>query len=443
MVSATTLDRRGFLRAVPLLVLLASIGAIHVLSSRAIAGTHVPFPRPAGLKPRVLFWHRIFTKYSWRDFVLHDGDRVWKVYGVLRLPGSGPPTPRQARTAERRLRTEYRKILTRLAAGRQPTSPTERRVAELFPDGPRDRFAVAAQNLRVQQGLRERFEKILIRSRRYLPMMKRVFKRAGLPIQLAVLSSIESGFYSRARSRAGAVGIWQFMRSTGRRYLRIDRHHDERLNPFRATVAAAKLLRRNYEALKSWPLAITAYDYGIGGTMRAAAAYHSDYLRILNEYDGSAFGFSVKNYYSEFLAALRIYSQHEYFSSAVEITGAEHDRTFQHYRVRSGDTLWRISRRYGVGVERLAEANKLDDPGELRAGRVLVIPDRTGFASRSVLRHRVRAGDTLWRISRRYHVSVGRLVRVNKLRDARHLRIGRVLVIPSRSSQSPQELTSK
>jgi peptidoglycan lytic transglycosylase D len=443
MLLATSPDRRSFLRAVRLVVLLASIGVIQAAGSRAIAGTRVRFPRPAALQPRIRFWQRIFTKYSWRDFVLHDADQVWKIYGVLHLPGNGPPTPRQTKWAKRRLKAEYRRVLMRLAAGRKPKTRTERGVAELFPDGPPDRFAVAAQNLKVQQGLRERFRKILLRSRHYRPMMKRVFKRAGLPVQLVVLPSIESGFYPWARSRAGVVGIWQFTRSTGRHYLRIDRHHDERLNPFRATVAAAKLLRSNYQALKSWPLAITAYNYGTAGMMRAAAAYEDDYLLILEDFDGPGFGFAVKNYYSEFLAALHIFShQHDYFPSVAEVAETAHDHTNRHYRVRSGDTLWRISRRYGVGVERLAEANGLDDARTLQTGLVLLIPGRSGVR-RSARRYRVRAGDTLWRIARRYGVAVRRLARVNNLRDAHHLRLGRVLVIPGAGGTNPEELTSE
>lgn len=441
MLLATGPDRRSSFRTVSILVIFTILGVAQAFSSDAVADSKLLFPRPAALQPRVRFWQEVFTRYSWRDFVVHDSDLVWRIYGILHLPGTGPPNSHQARWARHHLKVEYRQILMRLAAGERPRTSRERRVARLFPAGSRRRFAIAARNLRVQEGLRERFRKILLRSRRYRPMMERIFRRDGLPIQLAVLPSIESGFYPWARSRAGAVGIWQFTRSTGRHYMLINRHHDERLNPFRATLAAAKLLRSNYEALKSWPLAITAYNYGTGGMLRAAAAYHHDYMRILNRFDGAAFGFAVKNYYSEFLAALEIYSDEQrYFPSLVDVAEARRSHRRSVYRVHSGDTLWDISRSYGVSVGRLAEANNLDNPHDLRTGLVLVIPDMTGL--RHARRYRVTRGDTLWRISRRYGVTVRRLSHANQLRNPHHLQVGQVIMIPA-SRPRPEELTSE
>jgi membrane-bound lytic murein transglycosylase D len=75
----------------------------------------------------------------------------------------------------------------------------------------------------------------------------------------------------------------------------------------RETEAAAKLLRANYDTLGSWPLAITAYNYGTGGTARAASIYGGDYAKMVERYDGPHFGFAVKNYYSEFLAAMQVH----------------------------------------------------------------------------------------------------------------------------------------
>jgi membrane-bound lytic murein transglycosylase D len=117
---------------------------------------------------------------------------------------------------------------------------------------------------------------------------------------------VESGFYSRARSTAGAVGIWQFTRGTGRQFMRITRYHDDRLNPSTETEAAAQLLRSNYLTFGNWPLAITAYNYGTAGMAQAADEYADDYGRIVREYEGPHFGFASKNYYAEFLAALQI-----------------------------------------------------------------------------------------------------------------------------------------
>src|SRR5581483_9026955 len=92
----------------------------------------------------------------------------------------------------------------------------------------------------------------------------------------------------------------------GREFMRITRYRDDRLDPVRSTEAAARLLQANYEALGSWPLAITAYDYGTAGMSRAAAAYGSNFVRIIEKYDAPHFGFAVKNYYAEFLPPCRL-----------------------------------------------------------------------------------------------------------------------------------------
>ncbi|HYR79772.1 MAG TPA: lytic transglycosylase domain-containing protein, partial [Candidatus Dormibacteraeota bacterium] len=133
------------------------------------------------------------------------------------------------------------------------------------------------------------------------------FRTAGLPPELVTLAHVESGFHGGSRSSAGAVGIWQFTRDTGKHYMKITRYHDDRLIPDRATLAAAKLLRSNYDTLGDWPLAITAYNYGTGGVARAAGIYGGDYSEMVQHYQGPRFGFAVKNYYAEFLAAMQVH----------------------------------------------------------------------------------------------------------------------------------------
>ena len=175
------------------------------------------------------------------------------------------------------LKTKYGDILNRLASGREPADAEEREIAAMFKGEPLSAYSAAAQNLRVQEGLREDFHDGLLRSRYYKPSMERIFRSAGLPPELVTLASVESGFHGGSRSSAGAVGIWQFTRDTGKQYMKITRYHDDRLIPDRETVAAAKLLRSNYDTLGDWPLAITAYNYGTGGVARAAGIYGGDY----------------------------------------------------------------------------------------------------------------------------------------------------------------------
>jgi membrane-bound lytic murein transglycosylase D len=138
-----------------------------------------------------------------------------------------------------------------------------------------------------------------------MPEIKKIFQDYRLPLELAYLPHVESSFTVEARSKAGAAGIWQLTRATGQDYLLISDAVDERLDPILAADAAARYLRGNYDKLQSWPLALTAYNYGANGMMRAKNAM-GDYERIFREYEEGYFKFAARNFYSEFLAALRV-----------------------------------------------------------------------------------------------------------------------------------------
>ena len=264
------------------------------------------FPRPVVIEPNVKFWIDVFATYSERDFIVVDRDQVWRVYQVLHLPGDGTPTRSEIDAVNDYLKSKYIDVLNRLASGQQAVDLEEHRVATLFKNEPLSAFSAAAQNLRVQEGMREQFREGLLRSRYYRSRMEQIFTGVGLPPELVALAEVESGFYNRAHSNAGAVGIWQFTRGTGRQFMRITRYHDDRLDPETETEAAAELLRSNYLTFGSWPLAITAYDYGSAGMADAAELYAGDFARIIRNYEGPHFGFASKNYYAEFLAALQI-----------------------------------------------------------------------------------------------------------------------------------------
>jgi peptidoglycan lytic transglycosylase D len=295
---------------------MASVAFVCVSYARdALAGAEIvlrqssPFPRPSSIEPNVRFWIDVFSAYGERDFVIHDRDNVWRIYQVLHLPGESCPSRDDADSINTYLKNKYTAILNRLASGQPPANYEERQVAGLFKGEPASAYALAAQNLRVQQGMRERFRDGLLRSRYYRPEMEQAFRAVGVPPELVMLAEVESGFYNRARSSAGAVGIWQFTRGTGKQFMRITRRHDDRLDPTTETQAAAELLRSNYLTFGNWPLAITAYDYGTGGMVHASDEYRGDYARVLSTYNGPHFGFASKNYYAEFLAAVQI---HEY-----------------------------------------------------------------------------------------------------------------------------------
>jgi membrane-bound lytic murein transglycosylase D len=194
-----------------------------------------------------------------------------------------------------------------LAQGkRQNLDSDEARVLALFKGQQTPtRLRAAADDIRFQSGIRNRFVEGLLRSVVYLSDMERIFADAGLPRELVLLPHIESSFNTKAYSKAGAAGIWQFMPATGRRFMRIDNRVDERMNVRLSTVAATTLLRENYEELGTWPLAITAYNHGTYGMKLAVETVGTtDFGTIVQRYDGPMFGFASKNFYAEFLAAL-------------------------------------------------------------------------------------------------------------------------------------------
>jgi hypothetical protein len=165
----------------------------------------------------------------------------------------------------------------------------------------------AAENIRVQQGLREKVDEGLHRAGKLLPRIVAILRQHEVPAELAALPMVESTFNPAAYSKAGAAGLWQFIRSTGKQYSLISRKRDDRRDPVRATEAAAHLLRSNYEALGSWPLAIVAYNHGHAGIRAASTVVGSTAIEdIVARYNGPRFGFASKNFYAEFLAALDV-----------------------------------------------------------------------------------------------------------------------------------------
>ena len=275
------------------------------------------FRVPPGLEGKVEFWKLIFTKYGQQQYVFHHRDYPEIIYSVLDLSAiaqasPGTPVPKTGELVAdeiQRIRTGLRN----LGEGNKPRDPFERRLKRLFvrleQSGGSKVYATASEDekIRYQQGIQEKFIESIRRSGRYLHAMERVFRERGLPVELTRVPFIESSFDYTAYSSVGAAGIWQFMRSTGKKYMRINATVDERKDPIAATYAAAEYLRSAYSRLESWPLAVTSYNHGVGGMMRGVQEVGSRDLPVLiDKYSSGSFGFASKNFYAEFLAALQI-----------------------------------------------------------------------------------------------------------------------------------------
>lgn len=251
---------------------------LDAFSPFALGAQQGPFPVPAGLQGAVDFWKQVFTRHGYGEVLLFDPIDPATIYQVLRVS-----------------ETEQ---------GRALVGKERARIAAQYD------LVDDESRVRSQRGAKEHFSEGLRISGRYIAQMQKIFRAEGLPAELAYLPLVESSFNIRARSGAGAVGMWQFIPVTGKKFMRIDDMVDERRDPMASTRAAARLLKENFRILGSWPLAITAYNHGTEGIFRGIESVGSrDLVELIRHYRSPTFGFASKNFYAEFLAVVEIASQ--------------------------------------------------------------------------------------------------------------------------------------
>lgn len=262
------------------------------------------------IQKNTAFWIRIYSEFTEDQGLLHDAQYIDKIFEVVDLRGLDSRGQKRVLNAAK---DKWRDVLMAVhqKQGRPETMSTEEtRVFQMYKDIDRPgKFLEARQKKRIrfQLGQKNRFLEGVVVSGRYLHRMEEIFEHAGIPKELTRLPLVESSFNYRAYSKVGASGIWQFIRSTGRKYMRVTPGYDERNDPLMATEAAAQLFRENYEALGVWPLALTAYNHGRRGMMKAVRKMGTtDPTTIYQGYSHPAFGFASRNFLMEFLAALHV-----------------------------------------------------------------------------------------------------------------------------------------
>jgi membrane-bound lytic murein transglycosylase D len=301
-------------------LVVVAIGLLAGLCGNAPRALAEPdFTVPPALKPQVDFWVSIFAVYGKRQVVIHDTERLDRIYSVLDLSDLDRDgltemqielaTKEQEDLEKARIRGLLRR-LDQVDLQTEPLTPEEQRIVALFAADPSPgKFGAAAADdrLRGQRGLRERFAHGLQIANAYFPSMERIFSEEGVPPEITRLPMVESCFDIHAYSKLGAAGVWQFMPGTARNFMRVDGVVDERLDPVVATRAAAKFMRQNYDMLGTWPLAIKAYNHGPAGIARAVRETGTtDVATIIENYHGPAYKFASRNFYPEFLAALYV-----------------------------------------------------------------------------------------------------------------------------------------
>lgn len=428
-----------------------------------------PFEIPEFLRPAVNFWTSIYTLYNSDQVVLHDKEYlqiIYEVVGFSDIYDKRISYRKKKRLRRKRIETARKKIRTVLKKlSRKKTDPAkltglEKKIYEQFSGiEEKDKFKSAVKRVRAQIGHRRSFRQGLIDSGLFMAEMEIIFSSYGLPKELTRLPFVESFFNTKAISKVGASGIWQFIRSTGRLFLTINNIIDERNDPIKATHAAAKLLKGNYDQLGSWPLAVTAYNHGRLGVSRAVKETGSNNLGdIIENYKRRRFGFASRNFYAEFLAALNIYQNYtRHFNS----TPIEDPFEFDFVKLANFVSARSLAKHCNLSPEIIHEYNPelkisvISSQQYLPRGYELKIPQgmKEDFlkkysgmparlkmtAQKTLDRHRVRRGQTLSQIARKYRVRIADIVALNNLPSKHFIRSGQMLKLPVNSSKKSKK----
>jgi len=424
----------------------ARLAALLVLFAAPVKGAdQAVFERPESLQPAIAFWTRVYSEVDSLSGFVHDSSNLAVVYETLRFKWY-----ESAQVQERKIEQavqRYQKALHSLASGkREDLTAHERKVLALWGDkATGETLAAAADRLRFQRGQADRIRDGIIRAGAWENRIRKTLRDFDLPEGLAALPHVESSYNPRVESHAGAAGLWQFTRFTGRHYLRVDHVVDERLDPVKSTEGAARLLKKYYSRLQSWPLTITAYNHGLSGVRRAVRETGSkDIGDIVHRYTGPRFGFASRNYYAAFLAAGDVTRNAEkYFGPLGQ---------------QRADDYWIVKVPGYLAVDDLVEKLALDtdvikslNPALQAAvwngnkyvpqGYPLRLPTTTASTAIAALFtrmpryaqqipdrfYRVQAGDTLSGIALRHNHSVRDLMALNNLSSKNRIRAGQSL----------------
>ena len=286
---------------------------------------------------------------------------------------------------------------------------------------------------------REDIRAALGQSTRYLKYMVPILERYGLPIELAYLCVIESGYNNTARSYAGAVGMWQIIRATSSRFgLRTDSWVDERLDFEKSTEAAARFLQHLYKKFGDWELVLAAYNAGEGRVMRAITRARKSGLDPV--FKNLRLPRQTRIYVPAFYAGLLIamdparygiFPDYQPLVDYLPVTAP------------GGVLISKLAEELGSSTESIYALNpsilrKRVPPS--RNGYMIRLPCSldeeqvvktiAGLSENKWIRYQVRKGDTLWEISRKFGVRAGSIDRVAEGRNPSRIFPGELLLIP-------------
>jgi len=293
-----------------------------------------------------------------------------------------------------------------------------------------------------QTAIRDKFATWLARSEKYTPFMKNLLKEHGLPQDLVFLAFIESGFDPHAYSRSKASGLWQFISQTGKRYgLKVNWWVDERRDPEKSTLAAAKYLKDLYDRFECWYLAAAGYNAGEYKIVKAMRRYRTEDFWKLTKY--RYLKRETKDYVPQMIAAALIAKEPEKYG----FTGIEYEEPLRYEKVKvpALTALSLIAKACETSLEQIKTLNpeirrEVTPPNETEYEIKIPIGKKDLFLKNfealqplekfEFKTHRVRSGDTLYRIARYYRVDLKPLLEINHLKKTSRIKKGRILLIP-------------
>ena len=295
---------------------------------------------------------------------------------------------------------------------------------------------------------RDHMQTYLERSSRYLPLMKGVLKEQDLPENLVYVALIESGFSHKALSRANAVGYWQFILGTGKRYgLRVNGFVDERRDPVLSTQAAAEYFKDLYSLFGSWHLALAAYNSGEFRVNRAVLKYYNrDFWHLSSK---KALPRETRNYIPKLIAAIHISKDPKKYG--FYDLKPEAPFRYDSLQIDQSISLKKLSQHLNLSWEEIKKLNpmykgeyvpiyessvKIRVPvGQLEPAKLAVqqsLMQEPKYVYHYHYWYRVRSGDSLYKIARRHKTSISKLRRANRLGQSSLIRVGQRLKIPAR-----------
>lgn len=287
---------------------------------------------------------------------------------------------------------------------------------------------------------KKQFQIYLDRRAVYGDMIQDILKQYSLPEELIYLAMIESGLNPKAHSRANASGMWQFIYGTGIRYnLNRNWYVDERRDPRKATHAASQYLTDLYKQFDNWYLALAAYNAGSGRITRAKRLHQtSDFWQL------HSLPRETRNYVPLFLATTIIgkdpvkygFKSPQNDPWKYDVVEIEKSADLSILAQSAGISLSTL-RKYNPELRQSATPTKSYNlrlpigKKDLFEKKYAALPESKRFAPQYIT-HRVRSGENLGSISRKYRVSIHNIAAVNKIRNRHKIKVGQVLTIPVR-----------